>query len=158
MADPVQKARHPIRTRGLLVDFEGRAPAEDLTQFFLEERARRSFGVTGFLVSGGGAGAVSCWFEIANLYASRAAAPAPRLLLVGSGLLLAAVVVGFVAALAGYKAFETAVSLSTEELRRPGNSADRWFATTTVARVVAAMLVAVGGVVAFAANAVLAWQ
>jgi hypothetical protein len=107
-----RRLRHPAR----LVDLQGKELNESLAQFFLEERSRRSFGVTGYLVSGGGAGAVSCWFAINSLYAIKAPTLVLRLLLGASGLLLLALVVGFFAALAGYKAFDTAVTLSAEDV------------------------------------------
>jgi hypothetical protein len=110
MSDPPPRPRRGVRRKARLVDLQGREPDDGLTQFFLEERARRSFGLTGYLVSGGGAGAISCWFIIESLYAIRAPALVLRLLLTASGLLLSAVVVGFFAALAGYKAFDTAAS------------------------------------------------
>ena len=151
---PHRHLRHPAR----LIDFQGKELDEGLTQFFLEERSRRSFGVTGYLVSGGGAGAVSCWFAINSLYAIKAPALVLRLLLGASGLLLLALVVGFFAALAGYRAFDAAVSLSAEDLGRPGNRADRWLSIIATARILAAGLITVGGMMVFAAYLDLIWR
>ena len=81
-----------------------------------------------------------------------------RLLLVASGLLLAAVVLGFFAALAGFKAFDTAVSLPADAFNHPYNRADQWVAVTTAARVGAAALIAIGGLTAFAAYFDLSWR
>ena len=81
-----------------------------------------------------------------------------RLLIVASGVFLAAVVVGFIAVLAGYKAFETAALLPAEEFNRPYNRADRWMAATVASRVIAATLIALGGLLIFAAYVVLAWR
>ena len=114
--------------------------------------------MTGYLVSGAGAGAVSCWFAINSLYAFKAPALVSRLLLVASGLLLVALVVGFVAALAGFKAFDSAVAMSVEDMARPGNGADRWLSMIGTARILAAILIATGGLLAFAAYVVLLWQ
>jgi hypothetical protein len=141
-----------------LVDLRGKAPDGDLAQFLLEERFRRSFSLTGYLLSGGGAGAVTCWFVIGSLYANRAPTHVLRLLIVASGVFLAAVVVGFIAVLAGYKAFETAALLSAEEFSRPYNRADRWIATILAARVLAAALIALGGLLIFRAYVGLAWR
>ena len=155
---PAQKSRARRHRTARLVDLRGKAPDDDLTQFFLEERFRRSFSVTGYLLSGGGAGAVTCWFLIGSLYANKAPTLVLRLLIVASGVFLAAVVVGFIAVLAGYKAFETAALLPAEEFNRPYNRADRWMAATVAARVIAATLIALGGLLIFAAYVVLAWR
>lgn len=157
MNDLPQKSRRQIHGKPRLVDLHGKMPDNALTRFFLEERARRSFGVTGYLVSGGGAGAISCWFAIEGLYPNKPPVLVLHLLLIASGLLLAAVVVGFFAALAGYKAFDTAIALPLEDFDRPYNLADRWFAITTASRIVAAAFVAVGGLTAFAAYFSLSW-
>jgi hypothetical protein len=154
------QAREPgprKRRRNRLIDLHGKAPDEDLAQFLLEERSRRSFSVTGYLLSGGGAGAVTCWFLIGSLYANKAPALVLRMMIAASGLFLAAVVVGFLAALAGYKAYETAALLPIEELGRP-NRADRWMATTVAARIAAALFLVVGGLATFAAYVELAWR
>lgn len=158
MTDPSVKPRRQRRARVRLVDLQGRPPDEELNQFFIEERARRSFGVTGYLLSGGGAGAVTCWFQIGSLYANRAPPGVLHLLLIASGLFLAAVVVGFFAALAGFKAFDVAMSLSVEDLRRPYNRADRWVAITTATRIAAVIFVTLGGLTAFAAYLALSWR
>lgn len=139
------------------MQLRGQQLGAELTQFLLEERSRRSFGVTGYLLSGGGAGAVTCWFQIGSLYAYRAPQLVLHLLLVASGIFLLAVVVGFAAALAGYKAFEAALLVPDEAFSRPSNSAERWAATAEAARVLAAALIALGGLTTFAAYAVLAW-
>ena len=141
-----------------LVDLRGKAPDGELAQFFLEERFRRSFSLTGYLLSGGGAAAVTCWFLIGSLYANKAPSVVLRLLLIASGLFLAAVVVGFVAALAAFKAFEAAAFLPVEKFSRPYNWADRWMATTVAARVAAAVLIASGGLAASTAYIHLAWR
>jgi hypothetical protein len=153
---PVKPRRHS-RRKARLVDLRGRELDDELAQFFIEERARRSFGVTGYLLSGGGAGAVTCWFQIGSLYAGKAPELVLKLLLVASGLFLAAVVVGFAAALAGFKAFEAAVSFSAEDFNHPDNRADRWVAITTSARIIATMFVTAGGLTAFAAYLELIW-
>lgn len=158
MTDPPMKPGRHRRARARLVDLQGRTPDEDLNQFFIEERARRSFGLTGYLLSGGGAGAVTCWFQIGSLYANRAPPSVLHLLLIASGLFLAAVVVGFFAALAGFKAFDTAMTLSTAELSRPYNQADRWVAITTATRIAAVGFVTLGGLTAFAAYLDLCWR
>jgi hypothetical protein len=157
MTDLPQKLRRQMRNKARLVDLHGKVPGDALTQFFLEERARRSFGVTGYLVSGGGAGAISCWFEIGGLYANKAPELVLQLLLAASALFLCAVVVGFFAALAGYKAFDTAISLPIEDFSAY-NRADQWFAITTAARIVAAVLITIGGLTAFAAYLKLGWH
>ena len=79
------------------------------------------------------------------------------MLIVASALFLAAVVLGFLAALAGFKAFEVAALLPAEEFSRPYNRADRWMAATVTARAVASVLIAAGGLVTFAAYVRLAW-
>ena len=157
MHAPRHESRSRRRRAARFVDLHGEAPDEDLAQFFLEERSRRSFSVTGYLLSGGGAGAVTCWFLIGSLYANKAPTLVLHLLIVASGVFLAAVVVGFVAALAGYKAYETAALMSAEELSR-SNRADRWMATTMAARVAAALLIVIGGLTTFAAYVELAWR
>ena len=133
-----------------LVDLRGKAPDGELAQFFLEERFRRSFSLTGYLLSGGGA--------VGSLYANKAPSVVLRLLLIASGLFLAAVVVGFVAALAAFKAFEAAAFLPVEKFSRLYNWADRWMATTVAARVAAAVLIASGGLAASTAYIHLAWR
>ncbi|MDR3472345.1 MAG: hypothetical protein P4M09_11735 [Devosia sp.] len=153
---PLKSRRHP-RRRARLVDLQGREPDGDLSQFLLEERSRRSFGLTGYLVSGGGASAISCWFAINGLYVIKAPAIVLRLLLVASGIFLLAVVIGFFAALAGYKAFDIAASLPAEDLNGPYNRADRWLGVTTAARIVAAILISIGGLMAFTAYLHLIW-
>ena len=150
---PVKQARRHAR----LTDLHDRELDEGLTRFFLEERSRRSFGVTGYLVSGGGGGAVSCWFAINSLIAVKAPALVLRLLLGASGLLLLAMVVGFVAALAGYKAFDSALMLSADDLDRPENGADRWLSAIAIARIVSTVLITLGGLMAFAAYVELIW-
>lgn len=144
------------RRRPRFVELHGKAP-DDLAKFFLEERSRRSFSVTGYLLSGGGAGAVTCWFLIGSLYANKAPALVLRMLIAASGVFLAAVVVGFIAALAGYKAYETATLLPVEAFNRP-NRADRWMATTVTTRIAAALLIVIGGLTTFAAYVELAWR
>ena len=158
MSEPPQKSPRRARRSARLVDLQGRKPDGDLAQFLLEERSRRSFGVTGYLVSGGGGGAVSCWFAINSLYSIGAPTVVLHLLLVASGVLLLAMVVGFFAALAGYKAFDTAASLPIEEFGRPYNSADRWLGVTTGARLVAAALISIGGLLVLAAYFDLIWR
>jgi hypothetical protein len=158
VVDAQEKPRRRPQRNARLVDLRGRAPGDDLSQFLIEERARRSFGITGYLLSGGGAGAVTCWFQIGALYTYRAPAVVLRLLLIASGVLLAAVVVGFLAALAGYKAFDIAASMSAEDLGRPYNRADRWMSVTVAARIVAAGLLTIGGLTAFAAYYQLSWR
>jgi hypothetical protein len=111
--------------------------------------------VTGYLVSG--AGAISCWFAINGRYVIKAPAIVLRLLLVASGIFLLAVVIGFFAALAGYKAFDIAMSLPSEDFNRPYNRADRWLGVTTAARIVAAILISIGGLTAFTAYLQLIW-
>ena len=81
-----------------------------------------------------------------------------RLLLVASGLFLAAVVIGFVAALAAFKAFEAAAFLPAEKFNRPYNRPDRWMAATVGARVTATILIASGGLAAFLAYVHLVWD
>lgn len=158
MTEQTQKTHRRRLRSARLIDLEGHAPDGDLTQFFLEERSRRSFGVTGYLVSGGGGGAVSCWFAINSLYAIRAPTHVLHLLLLASGILLVAMVVGFFAALAGYKAFDAAVLLPAEDFNKPNNRADRWLGFTTAARIIAALLISVGGVTVFAAYLDLIWR
>jgi hypothetical protein len=158
MTQAPQKPHRRQRRSTRLIDLQGRAPDGDLTQFFLEERSRRSFGVTGYLVSGGGGGAVSCWFAINSLYAIRAPILVLHLLLLASGVLLIAMVVGFFAALAGYKAFDEAVLLPAEEFNQPNNRADRWLGITTVARIIATVLISIGGIMVFAAYLDLIWR
>lgn len=150
----------PSRHRRIprLVDLRGKAPDGDLAQFFTQERFRRSFSLTGYLLSGGGAGAVTCWFLIGSLYANRAPTLVLRLLIVASGLFLSSIVVGFLAALAGFKAFETAALLPAEDFSRPYNRADGWMAATMAARAAAATFIVGGGLVAFAAYVRLAWR
>lgn len=157
MAGLAVDAKRPRRRPKRLVELQGRPPDDDLVQFFLEERSRRSFGVTGYLVSGGGAGAISCWFSINSLYADRAPTIVLHLLLTGSGLFLAAVVSGFLAALAGYKAFDTAASLPSDAFQRPFNRADWWLRATTWLRIGTAALICIGGFVSFAAYQHLSW-
>jgi hypothetical protein len=151
MIDRMQKPQRPGRHVARVVELRGTEPDDDLTQYFIEERFRRSLGITGYLISGGGAGAITCWFAINSLYAARASTPILRLLLAASGFFLAAVVLGFFAALAGYKVFDTAAALPAEAFNRPYNRADRWLAIMTGARIVAATLIAVGGAMAFSA-------
>ena len=158
MSDPPPKPRRHVRRKPRLIELQGKAPDDDLAQFFLEERSRRSFGVTGYLVSGGGGGAVACWFAINSLYAIKAPAHVLHLLLVASGLLLAAMVVGFIAALAGYKTYDAAVMLAAEEFNRPYNRADHWLGITAIARIIAAALISIGGLVALAAYVELIWR
>ena len=158
MGESPQAPRRGLRRKARLVELQGKAPDEVLTQFFLEERSRRSFGVTGYLVSGGGGGAVSCWFAINSLYAIKAPAHVLHLLLIASGVLLLAMVVGFIAALAGYKAFDAASLLSAEDFTHPYNRADSWLGVTTAARLVAAVLISIGGLTAFAAYLDLIWR
>lgn len=129
---------------------------DTLQHFFLEERYRRSAALTGFLVSGAGAGAVACWFAVGNLYAAHVFDLILRLLVIASGMMLAAVVIGFLAALAGYKAFEIAAGMPLEQFGGQ-NRADRWVMRTNVIRAVAAFLVACGGLTAFVAYVILAW-
>lgn len=117
----------------------------------MEERSRRSFGVTGFLISGGGAGAVSCWLTIGNLYPDKAPHLVLNLLLAGPATFILAIVVAYAAALAGYKTFDTAALLPTDALSRPDNSADRWMVLTGIARLVSALLIAAGGLLTFLA-------
>jgi hypothetical protein len=156
MVESPQKP-HRRRLRSTrLVDLQGRAPDGELTRFFLEERSRRSFGVTGYLVSGGGA--VSCWFAINSLYAIGAPKMVMHLLLLASGVLLIAMVVGFFAALAGYKAFDAAVLLSADAFSQPDNRADRWLGTTTAARLIAAILISIGGAMVFVVYTDLIWR
>jgi len=157
MDAPTHDSRSRRRRSTRLIDLHGKTPDDDLAQFFLEERSRRSFSVTGYLLSGGGAGAVTCWFLIGSLYANKASVLVLRMMIVASGVFLAAVVVGFLAALAGYKAYETAALLPLEELSRP-NRADRWMATTMAARIAASLLIVVGGLITFAAYVDLAWR
>ena len=90
-------------------------------------------------------GAISCWFAINSLYAIRAPILALHLLLLASGVLLIAMVVGFFAALAGYKAFDEAVLLPAEEFNQSNNRADRWLGINTAARIIAAVLISIGG-------------
>jgi hypothetical protein len=130
----------------------------DMTRMLFEERSRRSFGITGYLISGGGAGAVTCWFQLGSLFGFHAPGVVLRLLLAASGLFLLAVVLGFVAALAGYKTFEEAMLLPDEAIGRPNNRADRWVAATVTARSVAAVLIALGGITTVAAYTLLAWR
>ncbi|HWA63888.1 MAG TPA: hypothetical protein VG939_21110 [Caulobacteraceae bacterium] len=150
-------ARTKRRAAPKLVELNGKAPDGELKQFFNEERSRRSFGLTGYLVSGGGAGAIACWFAIDGLYGAHAPAPVMRLLFVASGLLLAAVVMAFLSALAGYKAFDDAASLPPEAFSRPVNSADRWLLMTARARFAAVLLVSLGGGAAMSAYGLLLW-
>jgi len=150
---PVKRVSHHAR----LTDLQGREMDVGLTRFFLEERSRRSFGVTGYLVSGGGGGAVSCWFAVNSLIAVHAPALILRLLGAASGLLLLAMVVGFGAAMAGYKAFDTALTLSADDLGQPENGADRWLSAIATARVVSTILITLGGLTAFAAYVELIW-
>jgi len=157
MTDSSVKPRRRGRTKPRLVNLRGGDLDDELAQFFVEERARRSFGVTGYLLSGGGAGAVTCWFQIGGLYAYRAPPLVLHLLLVASGLFLAAVVVGFFAALSGFKAFDAAVSLSREDFSRPFNRADRWVSITAASRILAVAFITVGGLTAFAAYLNLSW-
>lgn len=154
------KPKPAIRSRRKprLIELHGETPNEDTARFFLEERARRSFGVTGYLLSGAGAGAVTCWFEVVSLYGYRAPAPVLHGLLIASSLFLAAVVIGFVAALAGYKAFDIAASQPPEDFTQPYNRADRWIAAATTARVAATALIAAGGLTALAAFFDLGWR
>ena len=158
MTEAPQKPHRRQRRSARLVDLQGRTPDGNLTQFFLEERSRRSFGVTGYLVSGGGGGAVSCWFAINSLYAIKAPVLVLHLLLLASGVLLIAMVVGFFAALAGYKAFDAAVLLPVEAFNQPDNRADRWLGFIAAARIVAAALISIGGVLVFAAYLDLIWR
>jgi hypothetical protein len=158
LAESPDRPQRRGRGKARLVELRGREFDDDLAQFFIEERARRSFGVTGYLLSGGGAGAVTCWFQIGSLYAYRAPPIALHLLLIASGLFLTAVVVGFVAALAGFKAFDTAASLSEEDFTRPYNRADRWVAVTTTARAIAAVFITAGGLTTFTAYLELIWR
>jgi hypothetical protein len=156
MTGAPQKHSWHAQRAARLVNLQGRRP-DDLAQFFLEERSRRSFGITGYLVSGAGAGAISCWFAINSLYASKAPPIVLRLLLTASGILMLAVVIGFFAALAGYKAFETAASLPADAFDRPYNRADQWLRITIAARVVTAVLISIGGLTVFAAYLGLIW-
>jgi hypothetical protein len=156
-AAPPKPAKH-ARRHARLTDLQGRELDEGLTRFFLEERSRRSFGVTGYLVSGGGGGAVACWFGINSLIAVKAPDLVLRLLLAASGLLLLAMVVGCVAALAGYKAFDIALTLSAEDLGHPENGADRWLSAIAISRVASAVLITLGGLTAFAAYVELIWR
>lgn len=81
-----------------------------------------------------------------------------HLLLLASGVLLVAMVIGFFAALAGYEAFDEAVLLPAEDFNKPSNRADRWLGFTTAARIIAALLISIGGVMVFAAYLDLIWQ
>ena len=158
MDDSPQKLQQQIRHTRRMVHLQGKEPDKALTQFFVEERFRRSFGITGYVVSGGGAGAISCWFAIGDLYRSTAPILVMRLLVIASGLLLSAVVLGFLAALAGYKAFETASSLPVADFNSPYNRADRWVRVTAGARIVAVIFITVGGLTALAAYIDLIWH
>jgi fructose-1-phosphate kinase PfkB-like protein len=131
---------------------------EYLGHFFLEERYRRSVGITGFLISGAGAGAISCWLTVAGLYLAHPPEIVLRLLIVASAILLAGVVIGFLAALTGYKAFESAAALGADQYNEMLNQADDWVARTNVLRSVAAILVTIGGGTAFTAFIELAWR
>lgn len=158
MADVSHEPQRRHRRSARLIDLQGRALDGDLVQFFLEERSRRSFGVTGYLVSGGGGGAVSCWFAINSLYAIRAPILVLHLLLIASGVLLIAMVIGFFAALAGYKTFDAAVLLRAEDFNKPNNQADRWLGITMVARIMSAVLISIGGIMVFVAYLDLIWR
>lgn len=125
---------------------------------FQQERFRRSFSLTGYLLSGSGAGALTCWFLVGNLYGNQAPTIVLRMLVTASGLFLTAVVCGFIAALAGFMTFETAVVLRPEEFGRPSNGADRWMVAMLAARLAAALLITAGGLLAFAAYAHLGWR
>ena len=81
-----------------------------------------------------------------------------RASIVASGLFLAAVVIGFVAALAAFKAFEAAAFLPAEEFNRPYTRADRWTEATVSAPVTATILVRSGGLAAFLAYVHLVWD
>lgn len=150
-------ATRPKRHRAHLVA-DARQHDETLSQFLFEERSRRSYGVTGYLVSGSGAGAISCWFAINSLYAVGAPASVLRLLLVGSGVFVLAAVVGFFAALAGYKAFDAAALAPVDGVARPYDRADRWLTLTGHSRLVAGALLAAGGFITFLAYFKLCWR
>jgi hypothetical protein len=141
-----------------MLHLAGKELDKNVTQFFVEERFRRSFSITGYIVSGGGAGAISCWFAIGDLYRTNAPVAVLHALVVASGLLLGAVVLGFLAALAGYKAFETASSLHAEEFNSPYNRADQWVTTTSITRIIAVIFVTLGGVCALTAYIELVWR
>ncbi len=151
------EARPRRRRSTRLIDLHGKAPDDGLMQFLQEELSRRSFSVTGSLLSGGGAGVVTCWFLIGNLHANKAPALVLDMIIVASGVFLAAVVAGFIATLAGYKAYETAALLPIEALSRP-NRADGWMAAAATARAAAAALIVIGGLTTFLAYVELAWR
>lgn len=129
-----------------------------MVQFFVEESSRRSLGITSYLVSGGGAGAITCWFSINSLYGDRAPAGILALMLAASGLFLASMLVGFLAALAGFKAFDTAAVLPLEAFQRPYNRADWWLRVTSRLRIAAAALVCLGGAAVITAYVRLIWR
>jgi hypothetical protein len=157
--DPAAAPHHgQRRRRARFMRLRGSDLGKDLARILFEERSRRSYGVTGYLISGGGAGAVTCWFQLGSLFGFHAPELVLHMLLIASGLFLLAVVLGFVAALAGYKTFEEAMLLPDEAINRPDNNADRWVAATATARAIAAVLIALGGLITFSAYAILAWR
>jgi len=150
--------RRPERHQAQPVHLGPRDSDTALIRFLLEERSRRSIGLTGYLVSAAGAGAVSCWFAINSLYASKAPVLVLRLLLAATGLMLVAATVGFVAALAGYKAFDGAASLASGGVSRSIIRPGRWLTVIPHARAATGVLIAIGGAVAFAAYLLLCWD
>jgi hypothetical protein len=146
--EPTLVALGPLRRRH---------PDVVLTRFLLEERSRRSFGLTGYLGSAAGGGAVACWFAINSLYASKAPVVVLRLLLVVECLFVCAAAAGFIAALAGYKAVATQRSLDFEGAGLPNDRMHRWLSVVPRARLANGMLLVLGAALAFVAYLQLCW-